>query len=71
MSGWSFRYGGFSQDASACQSLPVRVKDAIREVKEHSNLGKVQYGSQDMSEKWAQSCWYMGMADEHLHKFID
>ena len=53
ISGCSFRYGGFSLGASNSQSLPPseEVNDAIKQMKKHLKVAKVQYPSQDMSDR--------------------
>lgn len=50
--GCPFRYGGFSLGASNSHLLSPsqEVSDAIKQMKKHLNLAKVQYLSQDMSE---------------------
>ena len=47
MSGYSFRYGGFSLGASNSQSLPPseEVNDVIQQMKKHLKVVKVQYPS--------------------------
>lgn len=52
----SFQVWWVSQGVSNSPSIPLsHVKDVTEEVKKHLKLGKVQYTSQDMSEKWTQS----------------
>lgn len=51
-----FRYGGFSLVTVILSHLLW-----VKGFKKHLKLAKVLYLFQDLSGKWAQSCWYVGV----------